>query len=123
MVKIHKGQPMLKRCNWEETPIQFIPSWPFIIPSCCLPCKSSARLDKQLDRTLLLICCMKSGLSSSLNVCTIGGKAWRKKNKQKYVGGRITSFITDKKKPQTARGQACFTFGKVLVTYHPFQSK
>lgn len=77
----------------------------------CLPCKSSAGVDKQLDRTLLLICYIKSGLSSSLNICTIGGKAWRKNNKQKYVGRRITSFVTEKK-TQTARGQACFTFVK-----------
>lgn len=55
MAMIQKGQLMLRRCDWEETPIQLIPDWPFVIPSCLPALQSSAGVDKQVDRILLLI--------------------------------------------------------------------
>lgn len=115
MAEIHKGQPMPKGVTGRRHP--FSPSQLGLLLShpACLPCKSSAGVDKQLDRTLLLICYIKSGLSSSLNICTIGGKAWRKNNKQKYVGRRINSFVTEKKNPNR-KGTSLFYLCKVLVT-------
>lgn len=68
--------------------------------------QSSARVDKKVDRILWLIYYMKSGLSSSLNVCIIEGKVCRKNNKPEYIGRGITSSIAEEKKKQYSRGQA-----------------